>query len=133
MSGANANAVSELALPENLAKGEGRAPVLSLEIREQSGLRMSFMPFLEGGGLFVPTAREMNIGDAVYLMLTLWDDETLYTLPGKVVWVTPAGSTGRSQGLGIQVARDEAGTLLIGKIEVLLGAEVSVKTATHTI
>ena len=89
--------------------GGARPSVISLAIREKGALYAAYMPFVQGGGLFVPTTRHANVGDDLYLILTLLDDATKFAVPGKVVWLTPPGSTGRQQGLGIQFGKTEAG------------------------
>jgi type IV pilus assembly protein PilZ len=54
-------------------------------------------------------------------------------VPGKVVWMTPPGSTGRQQGLGIQFARNDAGEQVRAKIEELIGGALRSSRPTHTI
>lgn len=44
-----------------------RPTVLSLVIKEKAALYAAYMPFLKHGGIFVPSPRQFNIGDEVYL------------------------------------------------------------------
>jgi type IV pilus assembly protein PilZ len=113
--------------------GAPRASVMALAIKEKAALYASYMPFIKGGGLFVPTTRGGNPGDSVYLMLQLMDDPTRMPLTGKIVWVTPQGATGKQQGLGIQFPSDPAGELAKGKIEALIGGALQAARPTHTI
>ena len=46
----------------------------------------------ESGGMFVPTTRPYELGDDVYLILTLLDDPTRIPVAGKVVWISPAAA-----------------------------------------
>jgi type IV pilus assembly protein PilZ len=117
------------------AKGQAgaRPSVISLAIREKAALYAAYMPFLQGGGIFVPTNRAANLGDDLYLILTLLEDSTKFAVPGKVVWMTPPGSTGRQQGLGIQFARNDAGEQVRAKIEELIGGALRSSRPTHTI
>ena len=117
------------------AKGQAgaRPSVISLAIREKAALYAAYMPFLQGGGIFVPTNRAANLGDDLYLILTLLEDSTKFAVPGKVVWMTPPGSTGRQQGLGIQFARNDAGEQVRAKIEELIGRALRSSRPTHTI
>ena len=39
-----------------------RPGVLSLNIREKAALYAAYMPFLKGGGIFIPTSRQYQIG-----------------------------------------------------------------------
>jgi type IV pilus assembly protein PilZ len=115
------------------AHGGARPSVISLAIREKAALYASYMPFLQGGGLFVPTTRPASLGDDLYLIVTLMDDPTKHAVAGKVAWITPAGSTGRPQGLGIQFARNEAGEQMCAKIEEHVGAALKSSRPTHTV
>ena len=117
------------------AKGQGgaRPSVISLAIREKAALYAAFMPFVQGGGIFVPTNRAANLGDDLYLILTLLEDSTKFAVPGKVVWMTPPGSTDRQQGLGIQFARNDAGEQVRAKIEELIGGALRSSRPTHTL
>lgn len=110
----------------------GRSSLISLSIRDKAVLRAAYMPFVQGGALFVPTTRQASLGDDLYLIMTLPDDPAKHAVPGKVVWVTPAGSTGRQQGLGIQFAKTEAGEQIRAKIENLIGSAHPTAGPTHT-
>jgi type IV pilus assembly protein PilZ len=109
-----------------------RPSVISLTIREKPALQAAWMPFIVHGALFVPTTRSASIGDDLYLILTLMDESTRFAVPGKVVWITPAGSTGRQQGLGIQFDGSEAGLQARSKIEQLVGTSKPAR-ASHTL
>src|SRR2546427_262470 len=81
------------------------ACILPLVIKEKSQLYNTYMPFLRGGGLFVPTAKRYSIGDDVFLLLTLLDDPERLGIACKVVWLTPPGAQGnRVAGVGVQFA-----------------------------
>jgi type IV pilus assembly protein PilZ len=111
----------------------GRAGVVQLAIKEKAALYAAYMPFIEGGGLFVPTSRPANLGDEIYLILQLIDEPNKLPLTGKVVWITPANTPGRQQGLGVQFSRDEAGAQVRDRIETLLGGALKANRTTHTI
>ena len=110
-----------------------RPSVMSLAIRERSALAAAYMGFVEGGGMFIPTNRAASLGDEVYAILTLLDEPDKIAVPGRVCWVTPAGITGRPQGIGIQFARNEAGEAAKVRIETLLSAELVLARPTHTL
>lgn len=110
-----------------------RPGVVQLAIREKAALYAAYMPFLDGGGLFVPTSRAVHLGDELYLLLSLMDDPSKLSVTGKVVWITPAGTPQRQQGLGVQFAKDEAGTRARSRIEELLGGTLKANRPTHTI
>lgn len=77
--------------------------ILSLTVKDRQSLYSAYMPFLNGGGLFVQSTKRFNLGDEVFLLLTLMDLEERLPIPGKVVWITPQGSQGnRRPGIGVQ-------------------------------
>lgn len=110
-----------------------RPGVVQLAIREKAALYAAYMPFIDGGGLFVPTTRAVNLGDELYLILSLMDDPSKLSVTGKVVWITPAGTPGRQQGLGVQFAKDDSGAQARARIENLLGGALKANRPTHTI
>ncbi len=112
----------------------GRPSVLSLPIKEKSALYAAYMPFLQNGGIFVPSTKQYKIGDEIYLILTLMDDPTKYPIAGKIAWITPAGANNnKAQGIGVQFSADESGQRIKQRIEELLGAALGSSRATHTL
>ena len=111
-----------------------RPSVLSLNINSKSALYAAFMPHLRHGGIFIPTTRAYNIGDEVFMLLSLMDDPTKLPIAGSVVWITPAGAqNGRAQGIGIHFNNDESGVEARRKIEGLLGGVMQSSRPTHTL
>ena len=111
-----------------------RPSVLSLNITSKSALYAAYMPFLERGGLFVPTTREYLPGDEIFMLVTLMDDPTRLPIAGTVVWVTPAGAQGnKPQGIGVQFSADDSGQAVRDKIEAILGAHLGSSRSTHTL
>ncbi|MCL4747992.1 MAG: PilZ domain-containing protein [Burkholderiaceae bacterium] len=135
-SGANSQAAPALAIAGAAGaseKGGLRPSILSLTIREKSALATSYMRFIDGGGLFIPTTRPARLGDEVYAMVTVVDEESRMPIPGRVCWITPAGVPGRPQGIGVQFAKNEAGEQARSTIEKLIGAVHKADRATQTI
>lgn len=111
-----------------------RPSVLSLAIKEKSGLHSAYMPFLQHGGLFVPTNKQYQLGDEIYLILSLMDDPGKYPIAGKVAWITPAGANnGKIQGIGVHFPDDESGQRARRRIEEILGTAMASGRATHTL
>ena len=98
-----------------------RPSVLSLAIKEKAALYAAYMPYLKNGGIFVPTTKPYQLGDEVYLILTLMDDPAKLPLAGKVIWISPAGGGARQPGIGVHFPADETGINARKKIEDLLG------------
>jgi len=113
--------------------GHVRPGVLSLSIKEKSALFAAYMPFIKGGGLFIPTNKQYKMGEEVFMLLTLMDDPAKLPVSGKVVWITPAGAHGgRTQGVGVQFAFNESGKAAQNKIEGMLGGSLKSVRPTHT-
>ena len=117
----------------NDISGQVRLGVLSLSIKEKSALFAAYMPFIKGGGLFIPTNKSYKMGEEVFMLLTLMEDTSKLPVSGKVVWITPAGAHGgRTQGVGVQFAFNESGKAAQNKIEGLLGGSLKSVRPTHT-
>ncbi len=110
-----------------------RPSVVQLAIKEKAALYAAYMPYVENGGLFVPTARAASLGDNVYLILALMDDPTRDSISSKVVWVTPPGVNGRQQGIGVQFDKSDVAEKVRAKIENLIGGALKAARPTHTL
>ncbi|MFT5642645.1 MAG: type IV pilus assembly protein PilZ [Janthinobacterium sp.] len=108
--------------------------VLSLAIKEKAALYAAYMPFLKHGGMFVATPKPFHIGDEVYLILTLMDDQSKYPIAGQVAWITPAGANkNKAQGIGVHFPDNEGGLRARLRIKEILGAALRSSRATHTL
>lgn len=106
--------------------------ILSLSIKDKSVLHAAFMPFLKNGGLFIPTVRQYELGNEVFMLLKLMDEAERLPVAGTVVWITPPLAQGnRAAGIGIHF-KDADGRVR-KKIENLLAGQVSVDKLTHTL
>lgn len=111
-----------------------RPSVIQLAIKEKAALYAAYIPLFKEGGVFIPTAREYQLGAAIYVLLTLPEDTQRYPIAGKVAWVTPGRAAGnRTQGVGIRFPDDEKSRLLKLKIETILGAHLASDRPTQTI
>jgi type IV pilus assembly protein PilZ len=106
--------------------------VLSLAIKEKSALYAAFMPYIKGGGLFIPTNKAYKIGEEVFMLLSLVDEPVKFKVVGKVVWITPTASANRPQGIGVQFSEKDGGLEVRNKIESILGGTLKSNRATHT-
>ncbi|MCE2914723.1 MAG: PilZ domain-containing protein [Rubrivivax sp.] len=116
------------------AAGSTRPSVIQLVFREKGALYAAYMPALTEGGLFVPTNREYRLGEDIYLLLSLPDDNQRYPVAGKVAWITPPNSPGgRTQGVGVRFPNDEKTRVLKTRIEELLGTSIQSAKPTQTL
>ncbi len=112
--------------------GAGRPSVVPLTYPDKDSLQKAYMPFVKGGGLFLPTTNQYPMNEEVFLLVTLPDNKSPFPVPGAVVWQSPTGAMdGRRQGVGIEFKGRE-GNALRNRIEGLLGAKVSSSKATYT-
>ena len=73
------------------AGGVPRQGILSLAIKDKGALFNAYMPFVKGGGLFVPTIKRYNPGDEVFILPLNMVIESLQPQPQDVH--TIAGDT----------------------------------------
>jgi type IV pilus assembly protein PilZ len=108
-----------------------RNGILSLTIKDKAVLYAAYMPFLQNGGLFIPTNKPYRIGDEVFMLLNLMDEAEKIPVAGKVVWVTPKRAQGnRASGIGVQFnGQDDTASR---KIETYLAGALESERPTHT-
>ncbi|HET6603253.1 MAG TPA: PilZ domain-containing protein [Xanthomonadaceae bacterium] len=110
-----------------------RQGILSLAIKDKGALYNAYMPFVKGGGIFVPTTKRYGLGDEVFILLTLMDDKERMPVAGKVVWITPPGAQGnRTAGIGVQFNDSPEAETVKTKIETLLAGMLGADKLTHT-
>lgn len=107
---------------------------MQLAIKEKAALYAAYIPLFAEGGIFVPSQRDYQLGDDVYVLLTLPDDPQRYPVAGRVAWVTPARASGnRVQGIGVRFPKDEKSVQLKVKIEQILGTALGSEKPTQTV
>ncbi|HEY8118905.1 MAG TPA: PilZ domain-containing protein [Methylophilaceae bacterium] len=106
--------------------------VLSLAIKEKAALYAAYMPFIKGGGLFIPTNKSFKIGEEVFMLLSLLEDPVKLKVVGRIVWLTPVTQGNRPQGIGVQFSDKDGGLEARNKIEALLGGVLKSARPTHT-
>jgi len=113
------------------SRQSSRNGILSLTIKDKAVLYSAYMSFLDHGGLFVPTNKAYEIGDEVFMLLTLMDESEKIPISGRVVWVTPRGAQGnRTAGIGVQFSEQDA--TANNKIENYLAGSLTSDRPTHT-
>lgn len=109
-----------------------RQGILSLTIKDKSALYAAYMPFVKGGGLFIPTKKSYQIGEEVFMLLTLMEESEKIPVAGKIIWVTPVGAQGnRAAGIGVQFSDQDEGAAR-NKIEGFLAGALDSERPTHT-
>jgi len=109
-----------------------RPGMLSLSIKDKSSLYAAYMPYVKNGGLFIPTNKTYNLGDEVFMLVSLMDDGDRLPVAGKIIWMTPKGAQGnRAHGIGVQFSQQDKGATR-GKIETHLAGALKSDRITHT-
>ena len=106
--------------------------VISIAIKDKQALYMSYMPFVQNGGLFVPSKKEHNIGEQLFLLVKIMDIPDPVLISGRVVWISPTGALGnRPRGIGVQFIGDDS-SKIANLIENKLGGSLGLTRPTHT-
>ncbi|WP_193075140.1 PilZ domain-containing protein [Pseudomonas sp. FME51] len=115
----------------NMAASGPRNGILSLTIKDKSVLYAAYMPFVKHGGMFIPTNKSYQLGDEVFMLLSLMEEPEKIPVAGKVIWITPRGAQGnRAAGIGVQFS-DQDNTAR-SKIETYLAGALKSDRPTHT-
>ena len=111
---------------------EGSRGILSLAIKDKGSLYAAYIPFVQNGGLFIPTTKPYKLGDEVFMLLSLMDETERLPVAGNVVWITPPNAQGnRTAGIGVQFSNQDNGQTR-NKIETLLAGALQADRPTHT-
>lgn len=116
------------------ATGAGtRQGLLTLTLKDKHALYNAYMPFIKGGGVFVPTAKRYALGEEVFLVMNLPDSNERVAVAARVVWLTPSGAQGnRTAGIGVQFTDPSTGDAARTKIETLLAGTLQSDKPTQT-
>ncbi len=82
---------------------------VELAFREPESLYRAYMPFVEGGGLFVAADKPLAMGATIEVQLVLPDEQN-YVFSSKVVWTAlpDVVSENHIPGYAIQIFGDQA-------------------------
>ncbi len=106
--------------------------IINFPIRDLSALKSSYMPFVLGGGLFVPSNRPVVLGDELFVVTSLPDSTERVPLTGKVIWVSHRATGHRPAGFAIQLVGDE-GIKFKNSAEKLLVGQLNTDGVTFTL
>ncbi len=115
-----------------MAESSSRQGILSLSIKDKNALYAAYMPFVKNGGLFIPTKRDYEMGEEVFMLLNLMEETERLPIAGKIIWKTPMGAEGyRATGIGVQFSDQDGGNAR-NKIETYLAGALESDRSTHT-
>lgn len=111
-----------------------RAWMHTLTILDRNRAADLIMPFVSNGGLFIETEQKFRLGDSVFVLLTIGDENKKFPVNGKVVWINQDSSrTNRPIGVGIQFGTDDTAQAAWVAIEHLAGTLTTSLNQTATI
>lgn len=85
------------------------AKVINYEIKNPLELNLAYMPFIVGGGLFIPSFDPHSLGEIVAVDLLLPGKKEPLRIEGKIVWITPNNALHHVlPGMGIQLQGSNA-------------------------
>lgn len=106
--------------------------IINQAFKDKAALFAAYMPFVKGGGLFLPINRPgAKLGDEVFVLLTIMDDPERIPLTGKIIWINPRQQGFRPAGIGIQLTGEE-GAKARRKIEPHLAGSEQADRPTYT-
>lgn len=106
--------------------------ILQLNITDEAMLYACYMPFVKGCGVFYPDVAGHDIGEELFLLLTLPGQEQRFAAAAKVVWLNPKQKLGkRLPGVGLQILGREAENIRT-LIEEALGKKTNSPLSTAT-
>lgn len=106
--------------------------IINFPIRDISSLQASYMPFVLGGGLFVPSNRPVLLGDDVFVVTSLPESSERIPLTGKVIWISHRASGTRPAGFAIQLLGEE-GIRFKSDAEKQLAGKMNAANPTYTL
>lgn len=92
--------------------------ILALKITDENTLYRAYMPFLQNGGIFIPTHNKYELGEEVFIALSLMNEPDKIPVVGTIVWIMPPSAQGNEvDGIGVHFSDDESAIALRSKIE----------------
>lgn len=112
--------------------GGPRQGIVTVAFKDKNALYAAYMPFVKHGGLFIETPKNYQLGDEIFLLLTLLDSPEKFPIAGRIAWITPKGAQGnRVAGVGVQFSNIDGGAAR-NKIEAQLAGMLQAERDTHT-
>lgn len=83
--------------------------ILSYVISDPLELNLSYITFVNDGGLFIPTKEAYVLGDLIEVDIKLPNKQETIKVEGKIVWITPPNALYHSlPGIGLQFIGENA-------------------------
>jgi len=110
----------------------GRGGILTCHIENIEMLYASYLSFVSNGALFVPSNDAQQLGNGVFIAITLPNSSERLPMNGKVVWINAKTQGGRPAGFAVQIGTDIAGQRIKNEVERLLAGKIDGLQSTYT-
>ncbi len=110
----------------------GRGGILTCHIENIETLYASYLSFVNNGAIFVPSDQPQQLGNEVFIAITLPNSSERLPMNGKVVWINTKAQSGRPAGFAVQIGTDIAGQKIKNEVERLLAGKVDGLQSTYT-
>lgn len=81
--------------------------LIHVHIPDRATLQASYMHFVQGGGLFIPSRESVTLGEEIFVLATLPEQTLKIPLTGKVIWISQKQNGIKLQGFGIQLSGEK--------------------------
>ncbi len=105
--------------------------IIQVNIPDRATLQASYMGYVQGGGLFVPSKQKVKMGQEIFILATLPEQSQKIPLTGKVVWISHKQSGFKPQGFAIQLSGD-IGIYYKAEAERILAGSMSLDRPSYT-
>jgi type IV pilus assembly protein PilZ len=106
--------------------------IIQTNMPDQASLQACYMPFVLGGGLFVPSKQEVTLGQELLVIASLPEQSQKYPVTGKVIWISPRQQGSKPQGFAIQLG-GEKGLAFKNEAEKMLAGHLTSDKPTYTL
>ena len=97
--------------------------IIQVNIPDRATLQASYMGYVQGGGLFVPSKQKVKMGQEIFILATLPEQSQKIPLTGKVGF--------KPQGFAIQLSGDK-GIYYKAEAERILAGSMSLDRPSYT-
>lgn len=105
--------------------------LLQVNITDRAMLQASYMPYIQGGGLFISSKQPVTLGMEIFVLATLPEQSQKIPLTGKVVWISQKQTGLKPQGFAIQLS-GEKGIYYKMEAEKMLAGSMSLDRPSFT-
>lgn len=106
--------------------------IFKLVIPSKIELAKFYIQQFKYGGIFLHGSSGYELGDGVFLLITLPETNENIAVTGKVCWLSPVSTVGYPAGIEVQFSNDKAGSDAKAKIEIMLGGLLQQQQANYT-